>query len=410
MKSAFLANMSHEIRTPLNAIIGFSNLLGHAESGEDRQEFMKIIETNNDLLLHLINDILDLAKIEAGTLEFVPSEFDLNQLMSEIEASSNLRVANPDLSVIFEDRWPECRMTIDKNRLSQVVINLINNAIKFTTAGTIRFGYRTENEELLRIYVTDTGCGIPKEKQDAVFHRFVKLNEFVQGTGLGLSICQMIVEHFGGDIGVISEEGKGSTFWFTLPLQYVTASEVHKQETPHPLRVARVDPREKPLILIAEDNANNYKIFDAVLQQDYRLLHAWNGVEAVKMFRVYEPHIVLMDLNMPIMDGYKAASEIRKISPAGAMVVIAVTAYAFDEHRLAYSDFDAYIAKPFRAAVLKQRIAALLAYNDNPTTPSSSDDGSVEATEKGQKDSDKDLKRDDTPSKEEGEADTSKPS
>lgn len=215
LKSAFLANMSHEIRTPLNAIVGFSTLLLEEEDPEEKREFVSIIENNNKLLLQLINDILDLSKIEAGTLEFVYTDLDLNALLSEIEQSSRLRLSNPDVQIIFENRLPSCFIHTERNRLTQTITNLLNNAIKFTNKGSIRFGYSRE-KAMLRFYVQDSGCGMPQDKVKDVFGRFVKLNNFQQGTGLGLSICKTIVEKMGGKIGVTSKEGEGSLFWFTI--------------------------------------------------------------------------------------------------------------------------------------------------------------------------------------------------
>ena len=217
LKSAFLANMSHEIRTPLNAIVGFSNMLPHTEDPVEMREYADIIETNTDLLLQLINDILDLSKIEAGTFDFYPSSIDVNQTLEEIEQSMRLRLKNSDVTLAFTERLPGCLFYIDKNRLRQLLANFVNNAIKFTQTGTICMGYRMTDTDTIYFYVSDTGCGMSNEQCEHVFERFVKYNPFIQGTGLGLSICRTIVEHLGGKIGVDSEEGKGSTFWFTLP-------------------------------------------------------------------------------------------------------------------------------------------------------------------------------------------------
>ena len=217
LKSAFLANMSHEIRTPLNAIVGFSNMLPHTEDPVEMREYADIIETNTDLLLQLINDILDLSKIEAGTFDFYPSSIDVNQTLEEIEQSMRLRLKNSDVTLAFTERLPGCLFYIDKNRLIQLLANFVNNAIKFTQTGTICMGYRMTDTDTIYFYVSDTGCGMSNEQCEHVFERFVKYNPFIQGTGLGLSICRTIVEHLGGKIGVDSEEGKGSTFWFTLP-------------------------------------------------------------------------------------------------------------------------------------------------------------------------------------------------
>ena len=217
LKSAFLANMSHEIRTPLNAIVGFSNMLPHTEDPVEMREYADIIETNTDLLLQLINDILDMSKIEAGTFDFCPSLIDVNQTMEEIEQSMRLRSKKETVTLTFTERLPECTLYTDKNRLIQLISNFVINAIKFTQTGSIKMGYRMKDAATICFYVSDTGCGMSEEQCKHVFERFVKYNPFVQGTGLGLSICQMIIDRLGGTIGVESEENKGSTFWFTLP-------------------------------------------------------------------------------------------------------------------------------------------------------------------------------------------------
>lgn len=217
LKSAFLANMSHEIRTPLNAIVGFSNLLSMVEDKEEMLEYVGIIETNTELLLQLINDILDMSKIESGMYDFHVTQVDANQLMSEVEQVAHLRIRTDEVSLSFAERLPQCVFHTDKNRLIQVLTNLVVNAIKFTSQGEIQIGYRLQDAHTLYFYVSDTGCGMSAEQCEHVFERFVKYNTFIQGTGLGLSICKMIIEKLGGEIGVQSESGKGSVFWFTLP-------------------------------------------------------------------------------------------------------------------------------------------------------------------------------------------------
>lgn len=217
LKSAFLANMSHEIRTPLNAIVGFSNLLPIAESKEEMQEYADIIENNTGLLLQLISDILDVAKIEAGTFDFCATMVDVDQVMDEVEQSARLRLKTDAVTISLEERLPECLFYTDKHRLMQVITNFVGNAIKFTEKGEIKMGYRFKDTDSLYFYVSDTGCGMSEEQCEHVFERFVKYNSFIQGTGLGLSICQMIVEKQGGEIGVESQPGEGSLFWFTLP-------------------------------------------------------------------------------------------------------------------------------------------------------------------------------------------------
>lgn len=216
LKSAFLANMSHEIRTPLNAIVGFSSLLAETDSRSERQEYIKIVQENNELLLQLISDILDLSKIEAGTFNFVYTNVDVNETCSEIIKSMGMKVSK-SVELILKEPFPECYIYTDKNRFTQVISNFINNALKFTQQGSITLGYKQVSHQKIKFYVRDTGMGIPEEKQKSVFERFVKLNTFAQGTGLGLSICKSIVSQMGGEIGVDSTEGVGSCFWFTHP-------------------------------------------------------------------------------------------------------------------------------------------------------------------------------------------------
>ena len=219
LKSSFLANISHEIRTPLNAIVGFSSLLVSAERGisEEKQEYINIIENNNTLLLQLISDVLDLSKIEAGTMEFDYAPVDVHGLFIELEDTFRLRNKKSGICICYHRRTTECAVKADRNRLVQVMMNLMNNAVKFTGEGSIEFGFDVREDGFLHFYVTDTGCGIPEERLEEIFGNFVKLNSFVQGTGLGLTICRAIVERMGGKIGAVSRLGQGSTFWFTLP-------------------------------------------------------------------------------------------------------------------------------------------------------------------------------------------------
>ena len=356
LKSAFLANMSHEIRTPLNAIVGFSGILASTEEEEEKQEYVSIIENNNTLLLQLISDILDLSKIEAGTLELNYSNIELNELMRELERGFLLRVKTDAVKLEFVEPAGPCMAYTEKNRLSQLMINLVTNAIKFTEKGSIRFGYEMRENELY-FYVTDTGCGIPKDKQQNIFGRFVKLNSFAQGTGLGLSICKTLMDHMGGRIGVESEEGKGSTFWFTLP--YKPAVKDDKKQMPKDIQPVSIE-RNKLTILVAEDNASNYKLFESILKYDYHLIHAWDGMEAVEMFRKHNPQIVLMDINMPVMDGYEATREIRKYSAKIPIIAVTAFAYASDEQKVMESGFDGYMPKPINAKLLKAQLVDIM--------------------------------------------------
>lgn len=217
-KSAFLANMSHEIRTPLNAITGFAEILASANTEEEKAQYQEIIKMNADLLLQLVNDILDMSKIEAGTLEFVYTKVDINLLLSDLRQLFQMKVndAGGNIQIIAEPSLPSCSIETDRNRVAQVLSNFTTNAIKFTQEGTISIGYEARDTELY-FYVTDSGAGIPADKLPEVFGRFVKLNKDKKGTGLGLSISKTIINKLEGQIGADSVEGKGSTFWFTIP-------------------------------------------------------------------------------------------------------------------------------------------------------------------------------------------------
>ena len=218
LKSAFLANMSHEIRTPLNAIVGFSQLLAETDDPEERHEFVEIIDSNNRMLLQLISDILDLAKIESGTMDFKFADMNVKEVINEIVTS--FRIKMPDnVALIAPQDSPECQIYSDRMRLTQVISNFLNNAIKYTSEGCITLAYEIIGDEI-KFSVTDTGDGMSQEIQAHIFDRFYKGNTFKQGTGLGLSICETIVNRLGGRIGVNSELGKGSTFWFTHPYSF----------------------------------------------------------------------------------------------------------------------------------------------------------------------------------------------
>lgn len=223
LKSAFLANMSHEIRTPLNAIVGFSDMICQVDDPVEKQEYMKIIIANNELLLQLIDDILDLSKIEAGTMDFSYSVTDVNELMSNICHQMEQKDHSPEVQISFIEKAPACVINTDRVRLSQVMINLMSNAMKFTERGSISIGYRiSEAKDEIYFFCKDTGMGIAADKLELVFERFVKLNAFVKGTGLGLAICRVIVERLGGAIGVDSKEGEGACFWFRIPVIFVS--------------------------------------------------------------------------------------------------------------------------------------------------------------------------------------------
>ena len=350
-KTAFLANMSHEIRTPLNAIVGFAGLLANASESE-RNSYVEIIKGNTNMLLQLVNDILDMSKIEAGTLEFIYSDADVNQIMRELEGIFRLRLEEADSSVriVFEPCLPVCFIHTEKNRVSQVLSNFLSNAFKYTKEGSITLGYKVREDDIY-FYVQDTGAGIPAGKVDKVFERFMKLDAKKQGTGLGLSISRTIIKKLGGEIGVFSEYGKGSTFWFTLPvkpfdflpLQQRTedvSETVEFNETEYDAGAVR------RTILIAEDMDDNYLLYKIYLEKHYDLIRATNGEEAVSKYLECNPDIILMDIGMPVVDGYQATDAIRQLS--SDIPIVAVTAFAYDEDRrkVMSRGFNGYLSKP----------------------------------------------------------------
>lgn len=345
LKTAFLANMSHEIRTPLNAIVGFSRLMTVADSQEDQVFYSDIINQNSEILLQLINDILDLAKIEAGTLEYIRKPMDLGELCRNIYEIHKERVQE-GVVLVLDNKDVSLVINEDRNRIMQVITNLITNAIKFTFVGEIHFGFEV-NGKWINCYVQDTGIGIAGEKVKKIFDRFVKLNSFVQGTGLGLAICRMIVEKIGGEIGVESEVDKGSVFFFTIPYNANRKRLRPEKEMEEKRGMKKVG---KSLcmhtILIAEDVDSNYLLLKSLIGEKYELVWAKNGNEAVRMYRKYQPDLVLMDIKMPCMDGLEATRLIRSYSVE--VPVIALTAFAFetDKEKVLEAGCNDFLAKP----------------------------------------------------------------
>ena len=355
LKSAFLANMSHEIRTPLNAIVGFSQLLPSAETAEEKKLYSGIINQNSDILLQLINDILDLSKIEAGTLEYIKRPMNLGEVCRTIYTVHKERVKE-GVTLVFDNEEEDLLMEGDQNRIMQVITNFLTNASKFTYEGEIRFGFGRIDKDI-RVYVKDTGIGIEPEKVDHIFERFVKLNSFAQGTGLGLSICRMIIEKIGGEIGVTSELGKGSTFYFTIPYEetgehgkfFKESKVVSKGNT-----VNRVQQIKK--ILVAEDVESNFILLKNLIGREYTLLWAKDGVEAIEMYKQYQPDLILMDVKMPRMDGLEATHIIRSYSKE--IPIIALTAYAFeaDKELALEMGCNDFVTKPISERTLRKAL------------------------------------------------------
>ena len=379
LKSAFLANISHEIRTPLNAIIGFSNLLTNTDKKEEIAEYQRIIVTNSDLLLRLINDILDLSKIEAGFMDRKLSEFDLSAYFDELYGSVRQAMANPSVELICDNPYEYCLVRMDANRLAQLVLNYATNAIKCTYRGEIRMGYRRQGEGIY-FYVSDTGIGIPDKDKSRLYHRFEKLNEFTQGTGLGLAICKVVTESAGGQVGFESEEGVGSTFWSWVSCEIMRVcgeAEAGGQEaaqldagldngldagegtenlsasTDEP---SPADPDSEPssgghtdkkTILVVEDIESNYHLMSVLLGNlGYRFTRAADGVEAVEKVLSEHFDLVLMDIKMPRLGGLEATREIRKTNRE--VPIIALTAHAFnsDKEAAIAAGCNGFLVKP----------------------------------------------------------------
>lgn len=360
LKSAFLANMSHEIRTPLNAIVGFSSILAETEDAEERRLYLPIVQENNELLLNLISDILDISKIEAGTIEFTKAPVDIYQLCRELITTFSHKATNGAVELRFDENSPQIVINGDKNRITQVLSNFMTNALKFTAKGSITISYTLEKDNMVRFCVTDTGKGIAIEKQDEVFNRFVKLDSFAQGTGLGLSISQNLVERMGGQIGLESREGEGSCFWFTHPcnpgIELISkAGTEYEEKTTPTLKPTSKD--YKPLILVAEDIDSNFHLIEALLKSDYRLLRAHNGKQAIEMFNAQTPDLVLMDMKMPDMGGIEATAALRK---SGTQVpVVALTAFAYDiDKKLAIeAGCNDFLTKPISPPELRRMVS-----------------------------------------------------
>ena len=353
MKSLFLANMSHEIRTPLNAIEGFSRIMAETDSPEERMKFMEIIESNNGRVLALINEILDLSRVEAGEIAIKKQMTDLNEMCKSIQLMFKFRC--PD-SINLNWSQPNMKVTLntDQNRLIQVFSNLIGNALKHTSKGSITYGYRLINDgQEVEFFVTDTGSGIAPEDIDHIFQTYVSRDaEQQNGYGLGLALCKIIVEKMHGHITVSSTLGEGSTFRFTLPFEGTIGGLQKNSRITTNSRTIRVSTKTNvqnaPLILVAEDEDSNYELVRIVLAKRYRLLRAHNGIEAVTLCEDEHPDLILMDIRMPDMNGLDATRIIKEVNHE--IPIVALSAYAFDENirEAKAAGCDEFLAKPFR--------------------------------------------------------------
>ncbi len=369
MKSLFLANMSHEIRTPLNAIEGFSRIMAETDSPEERMNFMEIIESNNGRVLALINEILDLSRVEAGEIAIKKQMTDLNEMCKSIQLMFKFRC--PD-SVNLTWSQPNMKVTLntDQNRLTQVFSNLISNALKHTSKGSITYGYRLINDgQEVEFFVTDTGSGIAPEDIDHIFQTYVSRDaEQQNGYGLGLALCKIIVEKMNGHITVSSKLGEGSTFRFTLPFEGTIGGLQKNSRITTNSRTIRVNTKTNvqnaPLILVAEDEDSNYELVRIVLAKRYRLLRAHNGIEAVTLCEDEHPDMILMDIRMPDMNGLDATRIIKEVNHE--IPIVALSAYAFDENirEAKAAGCDEFLAKPFRVEDLLDTVGKYVKNSD----------------------------------------------
>ncbi len=362
LKTAFLANMSHEIRTPMNGILGFAELLKDTKlSGEEQKEYIGIIEQSGQRMLNIINDIIDISKIEAGQMELKMEETEINLLLHHLYTFFRPEVSHKGLLLSLslgskQDEGPV--FSTDRTKLSQVISNLIKNSIKFTNTGSIEFGY-TQNEDKIEFFVKDTGTGIPAKQHEKIFERFIQgdtsLSRNYEGAGLGLAISKAYVEMLGGKIWLKSEEGKGTTFYFNLDVPDLKTGD---QPNPSVTREDHPELRNQLHILVVEDDEYSMKFLTKILNNlKTKLYFAQNGEEALRIVKsIPLLDLVLMDLKMPVMDGYEATRQIKQIRPK--LPVIAQTAYAFsdDERKAKLSGCDDFIAKPIRREQLLEII------------------------------------------------------
>jgi len=366
MKSLFLANMSHEIRTPLNAIEGFSRIMAETDYQEERMQFLEIIENNNSRLLSLINEILDLSRVESGEITFKKEYTDLNEVCNHIKQIFKFRCSDA-----VQLTWTKPNMVVtlntDRNRLLQVFSNLISNAFKHTSRGQIAFGYKLINDgQEVEFFVSDTGSGIPQSDLESIFHTYVSQDAetMKNGFGLGLPLSKIIVEKLGGSISVESELGKGSKFTFVLPFEGTIGGLAQNPRITTNSRTVRLsthtNAKNMKLVLVAEDEDSNYELVKIVLQKRYRLLRAKNGIEAVTLNEEENPDLILMDIRMPGMNGLDATRIIKEINHNTP--VIALSAYAFEENirEAKEAGCDEFMAKPFKVEDLIDMVSKYL--------------------------------------------------
>jgi CheY-like chemotaxis protein len=341
----------------LNAIVGFSELLQSTDDREEREQYGNIINHNSDLLLRLIGDILDLSKIESGTIEMKENSFDFSEAFDELITSLKANNQNAEIEFIGKNPYKHCIVKSDKDRLTQVLTNFVTNAMKYTPKGTITVGYEYLDHGI-KMYVQDTGIGIATSKQHLIFQRFEKLDNFAQGTGLGLAISKAIMERFNGKIGFESTEGVGSLFWAWFPCNPEinesspdSSSPKPEMEIPVENEMSVVDNTHVANILVAEDNDSNYILVDAILHTSH-LTRAVNGVEAVDLASRNKYDLILMDIKMPLMDGLEATRKIREFDKKTPIYAVTANAFDSDKEKALAAGCTGYIAKPIKKSEL----------------------------------------------------------
>ncbi len=381
LKTAFLSNMSHEIRTPMNAILGFSNLLSHpGVTDDEKDEFVNLIKLNGKNLMSLVEDIIDISKMESGQFEIHNAPCHLHQVLEEVYTAFSDEIRRRGITSVklylkkgISDE--KIQILTDAARLKKVLNNLIGNAIKFTDKGYIEFGYSLNSDHFIQFYVKDTGIGLPAGKEEEIFNRFSKFShsdeKLYGGTGIGLTIARHLVKHMGGDIWVEPQPTPGTTFYFTIPFQKIISHNTAKSQ---PWSSAVINWVGKTF-LVAEDEEDNFRYLEVALSLfNASLIWARDGKEAVEVFsKVKHIDLVLMDIKMPGMDGYEATRQIKKINKS--VPVIAQTAYAMlGERELSLNaGCDEYISKPINYPDLLELIQRFVpsSHDVNSTTSNS---------------------------------------
>lgn len=351
MKSAFLANMSHEIRTPLNAIVGFSEIVALEEDQESRNDYVEIIRTNSSLLLQLINDILDISRIEAGKSDINFQQTDVNALIDEVAHVYRVKM-KPGVELITIRPEDKISISTDPNRVKQILYNFLSNAIKNTEEGSITLCLEWTDEHSLKFSVTDTGRGIEADKLESVFNRFEKLNTFVQGTGLGLAISKSLIEHLGGNVEVSSVYGRGSTFSFTLPYRQVAPQATKIQD----YSFEKKD--EKKRILVMETVDSDYEFFSFMLEGTYLVARATNEAQLVDMFANARFDLIMINVPDTAEQTIEALTKIYAISPTIPVVAIVEHGHYTERHQVLEAGCVDVVTKPYSGTNLREAIIA----------------------------------------------------